>query len=493
MHKKLLNKILIFLSIILIFGIVIIPCITGNIDNNYKIKIKNESLNHINSNISTKQLILKRYSTDNNFWNRFNNADKIRSFGYWEFFGFSVSISEDNIIVGEMNDRIDTGSAYLFKNYDLLWLRTDKIYHSFWAPYDSFGLSVSIDGDYAIVGAPEKNNGTGAAYIFKRDGLSWIKTAQLLASDGKPGYIFGFWSVSICDDYAIVGAPGGIDDNGNSTGSAYIFKRSDTTWTEEQKLTYPDGEHRGEFGITVDIQEDYAIVGNPDTLNFTGSAYIYKRYGSTWIMEQKLTASDAEQRNDFGLCVSLDGDYAIVGAPTKNNGTGCAYVFKRSGDIWNEEDKLIASDGMVKDNFGWSVSIDGNNAIIGAWGDDNYKGSAYIFKLDGLTWSEGKKLTASDGKAHDEFGWSVSIDGDYAIIGAFFDNNGAGSAYIFKRFDIGWYQVQRIFSSYSKSNEYIENHVIKNSNQENKIVTNSFFMRFLERYPLLSRLLDLIK
>jgi hypothetical protein len=156
-----------------------------------------------------------------------------------------------------------------------------------------------------------------------------------------------------------------------------------------------------------------------------------------WLEKQKLTASDGSYEDCFGFSVSIDGDYAIVGAwldDDNGDGSGSAYVFKRDGTTWTEEAKLTASDGAAEDNFGWSVSIDGDYAIVGAWLDDDNgedSGSAYVFKRDGTTWTEEAKLTASDGAAEDCFGYSVSISGDYAIVGAYNDNGAKGSAYIF--------------------------------------------------------------
>jgi len=299
---------------------------------------------------------------------------------------------------------------------------------------DNFGSSVSINGDYVIIGATaDDDNGdwSGSAYIFKRDGTSWAQEDKLTASDGTSNDLFGY-SVSIDGDYAIIGAFG--DDN--YQGSTYIFKRGGTSWAQEDKLTASDGTSNDFFGRSVSIDGDYAIIG-ADYNSLKGSTYVFKRGGTSWTQEDKLTASDGESSDHFGYSVSINGDYAIIGATGDDDDgsfSGSTYVFKRGGTSWAQEDKLTASDGTSNDNFGYSVSIDGDYSIIGAKGDDISRGSAYVFKRDGTSWEQEDKLTASDGTSNDNFGYSVSIDGDYSIIGAEGDDSSKGSAYVFKKY-----------------------------------------------------------
>ena len=341
-------------------------------------------------------------------------------------------------VSGTLNNIQNNNSVIVQTDEDTGWIELDKIIASDGQMNEWFGYSVLIDGDYAIMGAPGDNSYKGSAYIFKRDGASWTQQAKLLASDGAYDDEFGY-SVSINGDYAIIGASYD-NDNGFCSGSAYIFKRDGTSWTQQAKLLASDGIPYDEFGISVSIDGDYAIIGADghmkDFLN--GSAYIFKRDGTNWNEEAKLLASDGEEDDEFGYSVSINGDYAIIGAPCDNIYKGSAYIFKRDGTNWNEEAKLLASDGAPEDCFGDSVSINGDYAIIGADGDDDNgecSGSAYIFKRDGTSWNEEAKLLASDGALWDAFGASVSINGDYAIIGAFGDcDNGydSGSAYIFR-------------------------------------------------------------
>jgi hypothetical protein len=358
-----------------------------------------------------------------------------------DWFGRSVCISGDYAIVGACygdGNVANSGSVYIFRWDGTSWVQQQKLTALDGAAGDEFGHSVFISGDYAIVGAygdDDRGNYSGSAYIFKRDGTSWNQQQKLTASDGTEWDYFGF-SVSISADFAIVGADQRFS---GGTGKAYIFKWDGTSWVQQQKLTASDGDAEDEFGFSVSISGDYAIVGAywDDT---RGSAYIFKREGESWVQQQKLLASDGADEDSFGISVSISGDYAIVGACQDTDKleiwSGSAYIFKRNGETWSQQAKLLASDGAVADYFGCSVSISADLAIVGAW---QYYGSgigkAYIFRRDGTGWVQQQKLLASDGAVEDWFGYSVYISGDYAIIGAYADDdsgNNSGSAYIFE-------------------------------------------------------------
>jgi hypothetical protein len=384
-----------------------------------------------------------------------------------DYFGGTVSVSGNYVIVGADFDDdkgTNSGSAYIFKKSDTPgdpnWYEQVKLLASDGADNDKFGISVSVSGDYAVVGAyfdDDKGTNSGSAYIFKRSDTpgdpNWYEQVKLTASDGDANDGFG-GSVSVSGDYAVVGAYWD-DEKGLASGSAYIFKKSNTpadpNWYEQVKLTASDGDANNWFGYSVSVNGDYAVTGahwDDDRGPASGSAYIFKRSDTpgdpNWYEQVKLTASDGDANDQFGRCVSVSGDYAIVGAwgdDEKGTSSGSAYVFEKSdtpGDPnWYEQDKITASDGAEYANFGWTVSVSGDYAIAGAIGDDD-KGASYIFKKSDTpgdpNWYEQDKLTASDGAGGDGFGWSVSVSGDFVIVGAIFDDDkggGSGSAYIF--------------------------------------------------------------
>ncbi len=345
-----------------------------------------------------------------------------------DYFGCSVSISGDYAIVGVYQHR---GAAYIFKREGTSWAQQAELTCPQDQAGDSFGDSVSISGDYAIVDARETGY-SHSFFIFRREGTNWTQQAEFYYRSNYRDYTRP--SVSISRDYAI----GGI------WSSAYMFERVGTSWAQQAELFKPDLGRSEGFGDSVSISGDYAIVATRPLLSLV---YIFKREGESWTQQAELTSSDGSIEDSFGSSVTIDGDYAIVGADHdggSGENSGAAYIYKRSGTTWNEQAKLIASDGADWALFGNSVSIKGDYAVIGAKGDDENgknSGAAYIFEREGAGWVQKTKLTAWDGGAQDYFGLSVSIDGDYIIVGAPYDDDkgeNTGSVYIFKRGCASW-------------------------------------------------------
>jgi len=364
-----------------------------------------------------------------------------------EWFGISVSVSGDVAVVGADYDDDNgsySGSAYVFRWNGASWVEQAKLVASDGAASDYFGRSVSVSGDVALVGAPyDDDNGanSGSAYVFRWNGTSWAQEPnKLLASDGATSDYFG-WSVSVSGDVAVVGA-WGDDDKPCNSGSAHIFERNQggpDKWGQVTKLVASDGAGGDEFGHSVSVSGDVAVVGALED-DGKGSAYVYRRNGTSWVEQPKLVASDGAGGDEFGCSVSVSGDVAVIGAQDDDdNGakSGSAYVFRRNGTTWVQQANLLAPDGAAGDCFGCSVSVSGDVVVVGACGDDDngsYSGSAYVFRWNGAVWVQQAKLLASDGAADDWFGRSVSVSGDVAAVGAYLDDDngsGSGSAYVF--------------------------------------------------------------
>ena len=291
-----------------------------------------------------------------------------------------------------------------------------------------FGTSVAVSGDTVVVGA-SKNASSGSAYVFTRSGSTWTEQQKLRASDASGGDFFGL-SVDIFEDTIVVGA-GEDDDGGFGSGSAYVFTRSGTTWTEQQKLNASDAEGNDQFGDSVAIFEDTIVVGallSEDAGTASGSAYVFTRSGTTWTEQQKLIASDTDEFQFFGGSVGIFRDTIVVGAQgTEDAGsnTGSAYVFTRSGSTWTEQQKLIASDAGEFKYFGASVGISGDTIVSGSYRDTpagSFSGSALVFTRSGTTWTEQQKLIAPDAATPDEFGYSVGISNGFIFVGTGYDN-----------------------------------------------------------------------
>ncbi|MDD5063800.1 MAG: peptidylprolyl isomerase [Phycisphaerae bacterium] len=333
---------------------------------------------------------------------------------------------------------------------------------------DWFGYSVAVDANHAIIGAPGDGGNIGAAYIFERNDGIWTQKTKLTAFDGgEVGDYFGI-SVSISANYAIVGAVG--DDD--YMGAAYLFKNNGGNWTVYAKLLPYDDDIDDRFGQSVAISGDCAVVGawlNDAAGVNTGSAYVfYRNQDGTdqWGQQARLEAADAVNQDRFGYSVAINGEYIIVGAIGDDLFKGSAYIFRYKNSAWTQQAKLTADDGYQSDKFGTSVSTDGYYAIVGARLNDEKgedTGAAYIFApnaLDPNNWDQKTKLTASDAAANDYFGCSVAIGDGHALVGSYGnDDSGSntGSAYIFEPNEINpdnWVQSAKLTASDANAGDY---------------------------------------
>ena len=257
---------------------------------------------------------------------------------------------------------------------------------------DNYGNAVAIDGNYAVVGSIGYNRNQGIAYVYHFDGVNWLLKAKLLPSDIVIGDNFAV-SVDISGDDIIVGAFLD-DDNGANTGSAYVFTKPPTGWkdtTETAKLLASDGTSGDYFGYSVSISDSNIVVGaygNDDNESISGSAYVFTKSPTGWkdtTETAKLLASDGTSYDHFGYSVSISGDNVVIGA-YRNNNKGAAYVFSKPFTGWKdttETAKLLASDSTADNYFGYSVSISDSNIVVGDYKNnekDIYSGAAYIFQ-----------------------------------------------------------------------------------------------------------------
>ena len=297
---------------------------------------------------------------------------------------------------------------------------------------DRVGFAVGISGDVTIVGSvwdDDIGGDSGAAYIFRLDASGWVQESKLVPSDGAGGDEFGN-SVSVAGDIAIVGAhrhDGPLLDSG----AAYIFRFNGTRWVEEQKLVAADGVAGDGFGCSVSLSGDAVVVGaHLSDVGGTdaGAAYVFRYNGSSWLPDGRLAPADLVAGDCFGYSVSVSGDVVVCGARHADataTDCGAAYTFRHVGIAWEQEAKLLAADGAASDWFGHSVATDGVTAVIGAHHHDHNganSGAAYVFGHGAGGWESVAELLADDGAPVDEFGQSVAISADEILVGAHQDN-----------------------------------------------------------------------
>ena len=321
--------------------------------------------------------------------------------------------------------------------------------------YGSFGTSVGVSGDTAVIGASAVPEGkTKGAYVFVRSGTDWVQQAKLTPSDpaAEPGFA---GNVAISGERVVATAPMYSYQGHLEAGAAFVFVRSGTSWVEEAVLQPSDPVDGSRVGGSVAISGDTAIVGDVNE-GGTGAAYVFRRVGSTWSQEAKLVASDGTPWDDFGQAVAISGGTAVVGAryATLAGGltAGSAYVFVRNGTVWSEQARLSASDPAAVHLFGTSVSVSGDTAIVGAPGVELpvgvHAGAAYVFVRAGAAWAEEAKLMASDPVTFAGFGESVTIEDDLVVVGGPGPGgagaDGSGTAYVFAREGGTWSEELRL-------------------------------------------------
>ncbi len=318
---------------------------------------------------------------------------------------------------------------------------------------DMFGNSMAIFGDIAVIGAPQNDNSasnSGAAYVYELQNHTWTFVQKLVAPDGEEADMFGE-SVDIDSNYIVVSAYQAVGVGAN-TGAAYVFVDNSGTWEFQQKIYADDGESADNFGKSVAISGDYIVVGADNEDFGSGSAYVFKLNDTSWTQVAKLEGDDS--LNDyFAHSVDIDGDFIAVGAWQSNSpesNMGGVFVFQNNAGTWQFVTKLVADDAQIDDALGYSVAISGNTIVAGAHGCDNNKGAAYVFVFDGTDWSQQAKLQASDAGYDDYFGKNVSISGDYVIAGAQRNDiakSDEGAAYLFVRTGNNWTQTTKLTAS----------------------------------------------
>ncbi len=315
---------------------------------------------------------------------------------------------------------------------------------------DHVGASVGIDANTIIVGAAVADLG-GAAYVYVRIGFAWAEQAKLTPDDAAFGDNFGF-SVAIHKDTAVVGA--------KQKHAAYVFVRSGNTWSQQAKLTVAESDDA--FGSAVAIHDDTIVVGAPHQVVGAledGAAYVFVRDETgTWNQQAKLLPTPSASSTFFGISVAIHGNTAFVGAPRDDevaSSAGAAYIFERSGAVWGAPIKLLPNSLTIIDAFGFSVAVSGDTGVGGATLGEGIvpeAGRVYVFVRDAATWGEQDLVTADDGEFFDHFGSSVAVDGDSLLVGAFRTEGPLADVtlpvptfgYLFKRDEGNWVQGEKL-------------------------------------------------
>ena len=371
-------------------------------------------------------------------------------------FGASAALSSsgDTAVIGAPRDNSAVGAAWVFIFSGGKWIQqggklTGGAEES---GAGEFGWSVALDSEAntAVIGGPLDNGGTGAAWVFTESVGKWTQQGGKLTGGGESGKAEFGYGVALSGEgtSALVGGP---EDN-SKTGAAWVFVQSAGKWSQQgEKLTGTGEVGGGELGYSVALapEAETALVGGFGDSSQVGAAWAFTRSAGKWSQQgEKLVADGESGDGDFGngVAVSENGNTALVGGPLDNAGTGAAWVFTRSGSEWSQQGgKLTGAGESGSGEFGWSVALsaEGNTALVGGPEDNSKAGAVWVFTRTGNAWSpQGAKLTGTGESGAGELGYSVALaaNGDTAVVGGFGDNGDAGAAWVFTRSGSEWSQ-----------------------------------------------------
>jgi hypothetical protein len=301
-----------------------------------------------------------------------------------------------------------------------------------------FGSSVAVHDKYAAIGAMQETAGAatraGAVYIFERtDAGNWIQQAKITAPDATGYDRFG-QSVDIDGDYLVVGAPGKTIGANIAQGKAYIYRFANGAWNLEAEILRAGGKQSDQFAADVAISSSsasgpVAVLGSyrSDVLsnNSRGQAIVYRRQAATnsWLLQQTITPAGGDNGDYFGYSVDLEGDYLVVGSPNHTysgvyNRAGTVYVYVYGGGVWTLQKKI--ANLVVDCDFGYSVSLSGDQVAVGLPRYNNNNGRVMVFKRNGSDWAfaASVNLPLADNGSDRLFGAAVSLSGSYLLVGA---------------------------------------------------------------------------
>jgi len=358
------------------------------------------------------------------------------------YLGCSVSLHGNYAIAGAYGDHDYRGAAYVYKFNGNTWEQSAKLTAINGLPGDRFGVKVTTDGEYAVIGAVHDDHlasDAGAAYVFQRSGETWTQKAKLTDLFGEINAHFG-GSVAIDGEYIAVGAPADT-----ALGSVSIFKGSGSSWVQMKKIT-PEAGSEINFGAALSLRNDTLVVGSPGMLGDKGNLSIYVRNGEDWVYYWDYGPSVAQSR--MGFDVAFMNNWYIAGAPMLDNTaadqSGGAYIIHRTPGGASINTGLFPPDSWYYYETGSSLDLLDDYIIIGSPVDGNIVsggGSVSIFKRQNFLWQFFLKLFPDDLGRNDYFGSDVALSAQYVIVGSPHDDNengvNAGSVYFFRNYASG--------------------------------------------------------
>lgn len=344
-------------------------------------------------------------------------------------FARAVDVAGGSVFIGEPANVHQPGVVYIYNRSDTDWSEQALLSASDGEIGDGFGSALSADENFVLIGAPDRNDDRGAAYIFERSGDSWSEASRFALPDTIEESGFGE-SVALHGDLAFIGAPEADYD----LGFVYVYRKADDgSWTQEDQIVNPDTSKGTGFGSALATDGSRLLVGAPGN---GGAAYVYQSDDGAWSLETSLESDQVDENGRFGSTLAFGENQVLIGAPRHNAASGAVYVFDYDGDAggWNEGGRLVAYDSQSRYMFGSALAFIGTDAWVGAPNGDDGKGTLYQFEQnsDG-NWTGVKKLDGPERGQGDNFAGTIAVDENIAVAGLVGADYGAGTAAIMER------------------------------------------------------------
>ena len=379
------------------------------------------------------------------------------------YLGYSVSLSADGntAILGGEQDSAGAGAAWIFTRSAGVWSQQGSNLVgtgvTTTAANQGTAVALSADGNTAIIGGPSDNIGIGAAWVFTRSGTTWTQQGTKLVGTGGVGYPGMGRAVSISADgnTAMLGG----DNDSFGFGAAWIFIRSGSTWTQQGSKLVGAGAINGTNpvqeadAVALSADGNTAIIGGTNDNNGAGAAWIFTRSGTTWTQQGLKLIGTGAVNGTLGayqgsaVALSADGNTAAVGGKEDNSGVGATWVYTRSGSVWSQQGSKLVGTGSVGSSaqgYAVSISADGSTALSGGWSDNSQAGATWVFSRSGSSWTQqGAKLvgTGATGAAAQGLSVCLSADASTAITAGFEDNSNQGAGWIFTSVTTGLAEI----------------------------------------------------
>ncbi|MDZ7715621.1 MAG: choice-of-anchor B family protein [Balneolaceae bacterium] len=353
------------------------------------------------------------------------------SFENMRGFARAVEVADGSIFIGESQNAHQPGMVYLYSKSADGWSQQLHLSASNGEVGDGFGSSLSADGNRILIGAPNIEDGSGAAFVFEKgDDGSWGQTVSLNLSDGESGIDFGA-SVKLHGNWAFVGAPEEQDE----VGAVYVFKRGDNGWSQQARIANPDTTKGLAFGSSLAFNGTDLLVGAPKEQG--GAVYLYNNENGAWTSNAALSSDRLDQNAQFGTAMALTDNQLLIGAPRHAAGSGIVFVYQKDSETgnWSSIGSLVAYDSAPRYSFGSSIALVESGAWIGAPGADGRKGALYQFEKhsSGQGWTGVSKVDGPERENGDQFAGTIAVNDEVAVVGLVGADYRAGTAAIMER------------------------------------------------------------